>query len=123
MAARTRRALLRGRTFAILEDVSQLAYVGKDATRCALWAWDWLYTGVTAYPQLMPNSPGQCVYHPAGPRAARAESRCRSRCKADFERSPHGGRIGPPALWQSCSAYNELNYGMKEQITPPAPPL
>ena len=45
MAARTWRALLRGRDIRILEDVSQLAYVGKMPPRCALWAArTWLYT-------------------------------------------------------------------------------
>ena len=104
----------------ILEDVSQLAYVGKDATPVRIVGRkDWLYTQGNRFTpaQLMPNGPDNVytILLDHEPRELKADAAAGA--NLILSGHTHGGQIWPTGLVAKLFRYNELNYGMK-QITP-----
>lgn len=104
----------------ILEDVSQLAYVGKDATPVRIVGRkDWLYTQGNRFTpaQLMPNGPDNVytILLDHEPRELKADAAAGA--NLILSGHTHGGQIWPTGLVAKLLRYNELNYGMK-QITP-----
>ena len=104
----------------ILEDVSQLAYVGKDATPVRIVGRkDWLYTQGNRFTpaQLMPNGPDNMytILLDHEPRELKADAAAGA--NLILSGHTHGGQIWPTGLVAKLFRYNELNYGMK-QITP-----
>lgn len=104
----------------ILEDVSQLAYVGKNATPVRIVGRkDWLYTQGNRFTpaQLMPNGPDNVytILLDHEPRELKADAAAGA--NLILSGHTHGGQIWPTGLVAKLFRYNELNYGMK-QITP-----
>lgn len=104
----------------ILEDVSQLAYVGKEATPVRIVGRkDWLYTQGNRFTpaQLMPNGPDNVytILLDHEPRELKADAAAGA--NLILSGHTHGGQIWPTGLVAKLFRYNELNYGMK-QITP-----
>ena len=104
----------------ILEDVSQLAYVGKNAIPVRIVGRkDWLYTQGNRFTpaQLMPNGPDNVytILLDHEPRELKADAAAGA--NLILSGHTHGGQIWPTGLVAKLFRYNELNYGMK-QITP-----